>query len=81
MGFSDFLKASGLGLPSPAYLIGMLLFSLVGWVAWRHGRRTQEAKPKWLGAALMFYSYVTPQTWLMWLVGAGLCGWLYFVWE
>ena len=81
MGFAEFLQASGLELPSAAYILGAVLFSIVGLVAWRHGRRTKLAKPKWIGVALMFYPYATPQTWLMYSVGAGLCAWLYFVWE
>lgn len=81
MGFAEFLQASGLQLPSPAYLIGAVLFGVVGWIGWRHGRKAGLPKTKWLGVALMFFPYATPQTWLMYLVGAGLCGWLYFVWE
>ena len=50
-------------------------------MAWRHGRRAKLPKPKWIGVALMVYPYATPQTWLLYLVGIALCGWLYFVWE
>jgi hypothetical protein len=79
--FTDFLQAFGLEIPSPAYIAGAILFGIVGLVAWRHGRRTKRPKPKWIGVALMVYPYATPQTWLMYLVGFALCGWLYFVWE
>lgn len=75
------LKSSGLELPSPAYLIGILVFSLVGMVAWWHGKRTQRPTPKWLGLALMLYPYAVPQTWLLWLVGAALTGWTVWSWD
>ena len=29
----------------------------------------------------MLYPYAVPQTWLLWAVGAGLCGWLYTQWN
>jgi hypothetical protein len=75
------LQSAGFSLPSPAYLFGALLFGLVGWVAWRHGKRTQRPTPKWLGLALMLYPYAVPQTWAMYLVGAALCGWLVLAWN
>ena len=75
------LQASGLELPTPAFIVGAVLFGLVGMVAWSHGRRRKLPKPKWIGVALMFFPYATPQTWLLYLVGTALCGWLYFAWE
>ncbi|MFC5500191.1 hypothetical protein ACFPOE_21795 [Caenimonas terrae] len=81
MSFTDMLQAFGLEIPSPPYIVGAILFGIVGLAAWRHGRRAKLPRPKWIGVALMFYPYVTPQTWLMYLVGAGLCVWLYFVWQ
>jgi putative effector of murein hydrolase LrgA (UPF0299 family) len=68
------LQAMGLTLPSPAYIFGMLLFSLLGMAAWLVGKRKQKATTKWLGVALMFYPYVVSQTVLLYLVGAALCG-------
>ena len=81
MSFVETLQAFGLELPSAAYIAGAILFGIVGLVAWRHGRRASLQKPKWIGVALMVYPYATPQTWLLYLVGVGLCGWLYFAWE
>ena len=76
------LQSSGLlTLPSPAYIAGAILFGLVGMVAWRHGRKTSRPTPKWLGVALMLYPYAVPQTWLMYLVGTALCGWLWVKWN
>lgn len=81
MSFPEFLQSLGLEIPSVAYIVGALLFGVIGFIAWRHGRKAALPRPKWLGVALMFYPYVTPQTWLMYLVGTALCAWLYFVWD
>jgi hypothetical protein len=81
MGFEQFLQSFGLPIPSPAYIAGLLLFGLIGLAAWRHGRKNKLPRPKWIGVALMLYPYVTPQTWLMYLVGAALCVWLLFSWN
>jgi hypothetical protein len=68
------LQAMGLTLPSPAYIFGVLLFSLLGMAAWLVGKRKQKATTKWLGVALMFYPYAVSQTVLLYLVGVALCG-------
>lgn len=75
------LASLGLVLPSPAYLAGAILFGLIGYVAFRRGRKTSTASLTWTGVALMLYPYAVPQTWLLWAVGAGLCGWLYLKWN
>ena len=80
MVFPQFLQSLGLELPSVAYIVGSIVFGIVGLVAWRHGRRARLPKPKWLGLALMLFPYATPQTWLMYLVGVVLCAWLALVW-
>ena len=67
------LQSFGLTLPSPAYIIGTILFGLVGMVAWRYGRKRAMPRTKWLGVALMFYPYAIERTWLLFAVGAALC--------
>jgi hypothetical protein len=81
MDFLQFLKSSGLELPTPAYLIGMVLFSIVGMAAWAHGRKSQRPTVKWLGLGLMLYPYAVPQTWLLYLVGVALSGWAAWTWR
>lgn len=71
----------GLTLPTPAYLLGALLFSIYGWVAYRRGKKLSNKLLKWSGLVLMLYPYAVTQTWLLWLVGAGLCAWTYLKWE
>lgn len=73
----DGLQSLGL-LPTPAYLAGLILFSIVGYVAYRYGKKTEQPTGKWIGVALMLYPYVTPETWQLYAVGGGLCAALYW---
>ena len=59
------LDALGISLPSPAYLIGVIVFSLVGIAAYYYGKRQGRNRMRWLGLALMLYPYVVWQTWLL----------------
>ena len=66
------LQALGLELPSPAYIFGAIVFGLIGFAAFRSGRKTL-----WLGVALMFYPYAISLTWLLYVVGVVLCAGIY----
>ena len=70
----ELARSAGLTLPSPAWIFGCILFSLLGLAAWRWGKVVQRPRIRWLGVALMFYSYVTGPTWLLYGVGIALCG-------
>jgi len=66
-------------LPTPAYIFGAIVFGIIGFVAYRFGKKTQRSKTKWLGVVLMFYPYVTGNdTRLLYLVGLVLCVALYY---
>lgn len=67
------LQSLGLTLPTPAYIIGAVLFGLIGIAVYRHGKRAGRPRSKWLGVALMLYPYAIPQTWLLYVVGTALC--------
>jgi hypothetical protein len=67
------LEALGITLPSTAYLIGVVIFGILGYVAYRYGKKKSRPATKWIGIALMLYPYVIPATWLLYVVGAGLC--------
>ena len=69
----DTLRELGIEMPSAAYLIGVLLFSVVGMVAFWKGRKLKRPRVKWLGLALMLYPYVVWSTAGVYVVGAGLC--------
>lgn len=67
------LRSLLLGLPSPAYLFGAFAFGLVGFAAYRRGKKAQRVRTKWLGVALMLYPYAVSMTWLLYAVGIVLC--------
>lgn len=67
------LESLGFTMPSPTYLFGMILFSVLGYAAYRYGKKASNAATKWLGVALMFFPYAVSDTWLLYAVGAGLC--------
>ena len=73
----ELLEALGLVLPSRAYLVGAVLFGIVGYLGYRHGKRSARPRTKWIGVGLMLYPSVIGETWLLYAVGAGLCAWLY----
>jgi hypothetical protein len=66
------LEALGFALPSTAYLIGVVIFGIGGFVAYRYGKAMSLPVTKWIGIALMLYPYAVSATWLIYLVGAGL---------
>ena len=71
------LESLGFSLPSPIYILGAIVFGLVGIAAYRYGKRASLPAPKWIGVALMLYPYAISATWLLYVVGAGLCIGLY----
>lgn len=83
MNFSDALQtaqALGLTLPTPTWIFGAILFSLLGIGAWYFGKARREPRIRWLGLALMLYSYVTAPTWLLYGVGIALCVAIWWYW-
>ena len=74
------LAASLIGMmPTPAYIFGSILFGIIGFAAYRFGKKTERPRTKWIGVALMFYPYfIGSDVRVLFLVGAGLCGVLYF---
>lgn len=68
----------GLSLPSPAYLLGAVLFGIYGYVAFRRGKKTANNPLKWIGVALMLYPYAVSETWMLWGIGVALCAVAFF---
>ena len=64
--------SGGFQLPEPFALVGMVMFSLLGMWAIKEGRREANIKQLLLGIALVGYSYFTPESWQVWLIGSGL---------
>jgi len=77
MGYTDALTALGLTLPSPAYIVGAILFGIIGIAAYRYGKKASIRQAKWIGITLMLYPYAVSETWLLYLVGVALCAGLY----
>ncbi|MGO9445462.1 MAG: hypothetical protein ACLPXB_11880 [Thiobacillaceae bacterium] len=71
-------QSLGFTLPSPAYLFGMIVFGLIGFAAYRYGKSTARQKVKWIGIGLMLYPYAVSETWLLYVVGGGLCAGLFW---
>ncbi len=77
----DALGAMDLTLPTPAYLLGAVLFGIYGYVAYRRGKLAASPTLRWSGLALMLYPYAVSETWMLWLVGMALCGWVWWKWQ
>lgn len=75
------LEPLGLALPTPWYGFGAILFGVIGCLAFRRSKETSRAALTWGGVALMLYPYAVAQTWLLWVAGVALCGWVYVKWE
>jgi hypothetical protein len=75
------LQSMGLTLPSPAYLLGSFIFGILGYVAFRRGRKAERAELTWSGMALMIYPYAVSETWMLWAAGAILTAWVYYKWS
>ena len=63
---------------SLANIVGNLLFSAAGYVAFMYGKRMGSPRQMIQGGVLMGYSYFVPDT--AWLYGAGLAlsAWVWF---
>lgn len=59
-------------------IIGWLVFGAVGFVAFVYGKKQQLFIPLGIGLALMIYPYFVSNTILLYVIGAVLCGALYF---
>ncbi len=66
-------EALGFTLPSMAYIVGAILFGMIGFVAYRYGKSMSIPATKWIGIALMLYPYAISATWLLYVVGVALC--------
>jgi hypothetical protein len=70
-----------LSLPTPAYLLGAVLFGIYGYVAYRRGKQLASPSLRWSGLALMLYPYVVSETWMLWVLGVALCAGVWWKWE
>jgi len=68
----------GLGSLSLATILIAIVFSIVGWIAFRYGRKNQEPRPLLLGIALMAYGYFVSNAWISLGIGALLTLLIFF---
>lgn len=61
-----------------ANIIGNILFSGIGYVAFVYGKKMGNYRVMIQGAVLMGYSYVVSDTLWMYLIGTGLTAWVYW---
>lgn len=69
----DYLHTLGFTWPSPAYIVGVIVFGIAGLFAYYVGKHRGRPITRWLGLALMLYPYVVWNTWLLYVVGLALC--------
>lgn len=72
------IESMGFTMPTPAYLLGALLFGIIGFAAYRYGKTSSRPAVRWIGLALMVYPYAISATWLLYGVGVALCAGLYW---
>ena len=75
------LQSMGFVLPSPAYILGAIVFGLLGMVAFSQGKKTSQPLLTWTGVALMLYPYAVGETWLLWALGIGLSALVFAKWK
>ena len=59
-------------------IFGGIIFSIIGWYAFRHGKREKSMRPMVLGIVLMVYPYFVANTFLAYAIGIGLTAALFF---
>jgi hypothetical protein len=68
----------GFGSLSLATIVIAVVFSIVGFAAFRYGRKNQEPRPLFLGIALMAYGYFVGNAWVSLGIGALLTLLIFF---
>jgi ABC-type spermidine/putrescine transport system permease subunit II len=72
------LRQLGIELPSPTYIFAAIVFGIVGWLAFRAGRRSGRHLTTGLGITLMLFPYfVSGTAWLL-AIGGALCAALWW---
>ena len=63
-----------LGLVSnqTAFITGIVVFLVMGLLAFRRGKQTRRVEFTVIGLALMVFPYAVSQAWLLWSIGAAL---------
>ena len=59
-------------------IIGGIIFSIIGWYAFWHGKKEKNWRAMVIGIALMVYSYFVSNAFLAFAIGIALTAALYF---
>ena len=59
-------------------ILGGIVFSIIGWYAFIHGKREKSVRPMVVGVLLMAYPYFVANTLLFFVIGIALTAALYF---
>ena len=59
-------------------ILGGIVFSIIGWYAFIHGKREKSVRPMVIGVLLMGYPYFVANTLLFFVIGIALTAALYF---
>ena len=67
------------GMPefSAANIIGNLLFSGLGYIAYSYGKKMDKTRVMIQGGVLMAYSYFVPDTVWLYAIGTALSAWVW----
>ena len=77
----ELLRSFGIELPTAAYFIGVVVFSVIGLFAFHLGRKRKRRAVMWIGVALMLYPYVLWETVPMYAVGVILSAAAWWAWS
>ena len=64
-------------MPDPSDLFAMVLFSIIGLLAFKNGKRECQPVKLVIGMVLMLYPYFVPSGLWLWVAGAGLTACLF----
>ena len=59
-------------------ILGGIIFSIIGWFAFIHGKREKSMRPMVIGIVLMVYPYFVSNSFLAFAIGIALSAALYF---
>ena len=81
MDASTALESLDQALPGVWYIVGSIVFGIVGYIGFRRGRKTEQNSLTWTGFALMLFPYAVSETWMLWAIGTSLCAWVWLRWN
>ena len=65
-------------MPETSALAAMMIFSLIGFIAWRSAKREAQPVRLVIAMVLMLYPYFVPAGLWLWVAGVLLTGALFF---